>query len=722
MLNSVRTCLLAGVSILAAIPAVAQTPEQTGDNAEVYPGEILVTAQKRVERLQDVPISITAISQDQIENLGSPRMRDLEYSVPNLLIRAQGEHVRPTVIIRGISSTDRNPGYETAVGTYIDGVFQGRGSGFNQNIADVERVEVLKGPQGTLYGKNTIAGAVNIATIKPGDEFSGRALARIGNYDSYEGNAYVTGPLVDGKLFGKVSVFGGQRDGYVKNLADNSRAVDKKEYGARAQLRFVPSDTLEFLFSVDASHDESNYVDGEVIDGVGVVPGTLTINQGDGLAQKNLRGASLAADYELGNGGTFTSITAFRQAKTNWNFDVDRTPDPIIFASYNDNDRNFTQELRYASPSDGPLVYVLGLFYMHQNAKTVRPITLDETAIIGFDSGDEYLGSGNVKTDAYAAFLNVTYSLTDTLKLIGGARYNYEKKRLNYAQDGHFLFGLPDVAGIRDSKGDSDISPTIGLSFEPNRDLTLYSKVSWGYKSGGWNADLIGDTNGDGDVTAADISFGPEKVISYESGLKTTLLDGRLRFNLAAFYLEYDDLQVSQFNVTTATYTIRNAASAKSKGFEIEASADVTREFSMNFGVGYTDATFSNFPDANPAGDNYKGRRLTAPKWTFNASTKYEKELDSGNRVFAVAGLTYRGPQFSEYDNNAFSRLKGYALLDARLGWSFSDDQLEVSLWARNLLDKSYNLTRYREALLYPQTIGTYGMPRTYGVQVLGKF
>lgn len=723
----------ATATLLMSLSAPPASAQDMVDGLE----EIVVTAQRRTENQQLVPISITTIDDNFIETLGAPRLRDLEYSIPNVLFASSDATVRSTISIRGVSTDDRNIGFETGVGVYIDGVYQGRSASFNQNISDIQRIEVLRGPQGTLYGKNTIAGAFNITTIEPGAELQGKGLLRVGNFDNYEGNGFISGPLIDGKLYGKVSAFAGNRSGYYDNLATGTDLANKRESGGRLQLRATPSDVLELTFSADYANDESDFVESEVssvevppIPGLtpldlGLAPGLRTVNQDDGIADRDVWGAALTIDLDLASGHTLTAVSGYRDASTELRTDGDRSPFPVLDIFFFDDNRHFSQELRLASPAGRRLNYLFGIYYFDQEAETMRPILIDETALIGFDTGDEYGNAGTVDTEAYALFFNADYALTDRLTLIAGARFNREEKRLRYTQDGQIVFGLPDVAMLGDELEDDDVSPTVGLRFDVGDNVSAYGKLALGYKSGGWNADFLDgtDVDGDGDFDADDIQFEPERVTSYEIGVKSTLFDNRLRLNMAAFFLDYEDLQVSQFDDDCSCRRINNAGQAESFGAELEFEALLTESLELGGGIGWTEAEFTDFPNADGPGTNFKGNTLAnAPAWTATLSARYGRVLRSGGELYIGGQYTYRDDYFSGTANDPLSSIDGYSLVNAQIGWISADEGLEVFLWARNLLDEDYVIDRFEESLVFTQEITTYGLPRTYGAQFVTRF
>jgi len=327
--------------------------------------EVVVTAQKRTENLQDVPISITAVSERRLEQLSAKNVSDVENFAPNLHFTNTFSNWNPSIRVRGIKTSANNVGYESGFGTYIDGVYIGRSAALLQSLADVEMIEVLRGPQGTLFGKNTTVGAFNVRTRRPGDELEGMLKVEIGNYDLIRTRASISGPLVKDKLFGKISLGTDNRDGFYETINPNAHdAVGEDQRTTRGELRYTPSDDLDIALRWDWTESE-----GYVISYALASLPPLVINQDDLIEERNMKGASLTADYNFGDGYTFTSISAFRSLDLSFEGDLDNSATVFYSMDRTSEFEQFTQELRIASPTGRRFEYVAGLYYFNQKAK-----------------------------------------------------------------------------------------------------------------------------------------------------------------------------------------------------------------------------------------------------------------------------------------------------------------------------------------------------------------
>lgn len=733
-----------------SVPAYAQSADDSAtDNGGL--AEIVVIAQKRSENLQDVPISITALSADDLQARGTNSLKDLQYNVPNLTLFSKSDF-NPNYIIRGISSGARNIGFESSLGVYVDGVYMGRTSSANQELVDIDHVEVLRGPQGVLFGKNTISGALNIFTKRPSNDVEGQVSGEYGNYNAIRANAYVSGPIINDKVYAKVSTFVAKRDGYIRNIlpagtvgTGPNRFDNDKTYGARGELRFTPTESLDIALRGDWSHTRRAGDINEVgaVDNpggfplTGVVPGIRTVSAtGLNQEERTLKGGSLTATYDFDSGAQLVSISALRKLKYNVvEADIDAEPAEFLFVDFADRLNQFTQEVRYVSPSDKSFKYVLGAYYFNQTSDSSRQFSFggDLKDVFGIPREVPVAARpfGQVKTKSFAFFANVSYALTDALELNVGGRYNNERKTLFFGQEGIPLAGLPDVPQTNDRQKTSDFSPSVGVNFRPSKDVLLYARYAKGFKSGGWNADILST-----DVIA-DIRFRPEEISSYELGLKSELLDRRLRVNVALFNLDYTDLQISTYNERTGQFETGNA-SARSRGFELEVTARPTDGLDLGFAVGYSNAKYTNYlvspavPDPDGAGPltgtpavDLKGARLDAPRWTLSASPQYTIPLSDSLDLILRTDFAYRSNTGGD-GLDPTSQIPGFATVDARIGFS-SKSGWALSLWGRNLTDNDYLTNRFTGGNLInyigvTQRLDTYGAPRTYGVSGSFKF
>jgi iron complex outermembrane recepter protein len=758
-LKTVSFLLLASV----AMPLWAQSAP--ADEAVEIP-EIIVTAQKRKEKLIDVPISITALTADQLEQSARRNVRDLQYAVPNLTTYSQTDF-SPNIIVRGFESSARNPGFESSLGIYVDGVFTGRTQSFTQDLDDVERLEVLRGPQGTLFGKNTTTGAINITTKRPGNEFEGRVKFEGGNFDYLRGGLSLSGPIVADKLAVKVSGFATRRDGFVDNVSapEEPAANSDKSHGVRTEIRFTPTDSLDIALRGDYSRRDAIVYQNEISETFtnplelpvnNIIPGVRTIAADRNSEKRDLYGGSLAINYTLGNEGILTSISALRGLKYDAAGDVDSTPLDIFTVGFQDRISQFSQELRYASPDDGPFKYVVGGYYFSQTIKSARAFNLGpivqgtlsgflESRGIPVEVIPDLLTppaidtNSNVRTTSFAVFANGSYDLTEQLSLNAGIRYSNEKKKITLSQVAPLALDIGgaeafiNLPATTDEFKDADFSPTVGLSYKFSNQANVYLRYSKGFKSGGWNAELITPAvavfNANREVTGftlAPISFKPESIANYELGFKSELFDRKLRLNLAVFQQDYSDIQISQFIGGVQGFSTTNAAKARSRGFELELNAKPARGFDLNASLGYANSKYRRYlttdGDGNPV--DFSGQSLETPRWTATLGGQYASPVSESIDLVVGADFSYRSRRPGD-PLDPRSGVPGFSLLDLRLGIE-AGESFSIYLWSKNILNKNYLNSRFTDSsgglVGLTQQAESYGEPRTFGVRASFQF
>ena len=668
--------------------------------------EIIVTARKRVERLQDVPASITAIGEEQIGSLQATSLSDLNVVTPNARVARDGG-----IVIRGISSNTRNSGFEAGASIFLDGVYLGRPVTNNQDLIDVERVEVLRGPQGTVFGKNTSAGAINITTRRPGEELEAKTEAEFGNFGHVRVGGYASGPLVSGVLAGKLSVFSSHSDGYQVDLFNGQRNGAEGVLGSRGELRWTPGD-WDIALRADAARDTGEPVDAEPSQGFALAfaPKRDQIDSDHPLEyEQKGGGVSVTAERTLASGQTLTSITAWRTSRRRLLGDDDFTPLDIAWHVFEDKARHWTQELRLSSSANERLSYVAGLYYFGQDLDSYRPVTLGALNPPFFRG--LFFNLVDVRTSAYAAYANADYHFTPRLTLNAGLRYTYEDKKLDFFQQG---IGPYPNYDLNDAFTDADFSPTLSLSYAVNDDLTTYAKVSRGYKSGGWNPDI---------TTTDQIKFDAETVTNYEIGAKSVLADGRLRVNAAAYYMDYTNLQVNQFLGQFAGFAIRNAGSVPIKGVELEVTAAPLQWLNLSAGFGYNDATYRDYDNgrapSDPGFQDFSGNQVPqSSRYSGFLTVDVHRPIGSAGMLVLRAEQSYQSRVFFEDTNDPVFSAGSYGLLNARIGWERADGAVQVYLYGSNLTDERALIGRRPDSLTLGLLLDTYNPPRTYGVRL----
>ncbi len=673
--------------------------------------EIVVSAQKRSERLQDVPISITAIGTNIMERTRSSQLLDIERLSPNLLF-GTGGNKDMTISIRGISDYTRNVGYDARTGVYLDGVYVGQSQAMNQDLLDIERIEILRGPQGTLFGKNTVSGAINLVTKRPQDELAGLAKMSVGNFDRVDVQAMLNAPLITDKLFMKISGRHARNDGYVTNLFNGKDLNAQNIYSGRAQLRYIASENLEFNLSADALHQKNDVTNGVSVAGAGFdqAPGPRQVNHNaQGFEERDLFGISLTIDYAMGDYDV-TTISSYRWSEA-LNFqEEDYTSLDVMDSDFYDKDNQISQEIRIASPTGKRFDYVAGLYYFYQKRDTNHAATGGaDFAIPGYRATTP----GSIKGNSYAAFVNGNLHITDALTLTAGGRYTYETKDLVYS----IIGGAPLFIALnnyQDRYTDGAFTPRAGISYKISPDILTYFTYSRGFKSGGWNADFLSTTE--------QLSFGPEYADNYEIGFKSTTFDGRLRFNASAFIAKYSDYQVSQFVPTSVgtIITLTNAGEVTTKGVELEFTAIPVENLEISANLGYVDATFDSFKDGGGPGIHYDDNQLPyAPKVSLNIGVDYMYPITSSGALVMHADYSYVDKHYSNPNNLPEYLSPSYSLINMRLGYEH-EAGWGIYAWAHNLTDKLYSY--FTDVSFLGVQRSNYGPPRTYGVEAKYRF
>ena len=712
---------LAACAISFTVPAIA-------DDDDAIIEEIVVTAQKRSQNLQEVPIAITAFNEEMIERSGGNTLADMEFAAPSLNFGRGSRRTRGEINIRGVGSFSRNPGFDARASVYIDGVFVGRSGVFDSDLQDVTSVEVLRGPQGTLFGKNTISGAININTAKPNEENRTRITAGVGNYNLQKYQGFINRALSD-SVFVSLSATDMNQEGFIDNTFLNTDLNGIDRFSGRAKLRILASDRLEINFAYDYLDEEERGGNGEGIradSGVGLAFGQASFSTAMGEREvdhdaheyetREFWGTSLTLDYDLGDGYTLTSISSSREMR--W-FNLNEEDYTRLFigtSAFDEDSEQFTQELRISSPTDGAFSYVAGLYYIDQDISTGRDGTFTGL-FFGRPADDAEVIPTFVKVDAmgWAGYLNATYRFSDALELNAGIRYTYDEKDIDFFLPNPTGFaGVLDMTGqapYRDSYDASDFTPKLGLNWYVNENVLLYGSYSAGFKSGGFNVDFI--------QTLEELPYDEETAQSFEVGLQSTLADGRLRLNVALFDTTFEDFQVQQFqqiSPTVSRIAISNAAEANSQGVEVELTVVPIEGLTLMANAAFIDAEFDSFRECN-AGVDCTGNKLPyAPETKFFVSAEYEFNVtDRGDIMYVRWDWSDTDDYFTHPENTPIVReVDGYDVHNARIGFISADDKWNVSIWGKNLADSDH--LRMAELNFFGVQRGHYEPPRTYGL------
>jgi iron complex outermembrane recepter protein len=710
-------------ALLASGTTVGQGVQQTG---AMGLEEIIVTAQKRTENIQDVPAAVTVLSGTQIENSGAQNVEGLLALVPTLNFRESVSTIDSSIFLRGVGTINFSIAAEPSVAFVLDGVVQARAGEAFGDLYDVERIEVLRGPQGTLFGKNASAGAINVVSRKPGDQFGGYVDVSAFEDNEYRARASVDMPMGE-RVRSRVTAMYGTFDGFIRNLTYGRDVNGYERWGLRGIVEADATDKLTLTFIADYREADDDCC-AEVI---GTTPtGTAAQTQAgidiDGDEVRAVRnnlinrtietswGGSLQADYDLG-GGTLTSITAYRDWENNGLRDGDYADTPYVgIAQLHDfgpqPSTTLTQELRYASASGGRVEYVVGAYYYKAEAErtfqrddivcsasTLPPVNglipcAPGASTLTLPSSRATFGS---EIENVAAFGQATFNVTDALRLIAGGRYTRDEVSAFHDRIPSPIAGpgvRTDGSGYRLNTDDSDFSPRAGIQYDLTDSMMSYATYARGYKGPAFN--VFFNQNPD-QLNAIEA----ETADSYEVGLKTTLFDQRLLFNTAVFYAQYDNFQANNFDLLNGVVITRltNAGKISTRGAEIDVLARPTDTFTVSGGVAYTDAQIDEFnlPAGAPTTDTRKGERLPlAPEWKASLSASWRIALPTSFDLELGATGVYTDEQVSDLNNNPIQRpaltIDSYSVLDANIALVDDDDRYRINLMINNVFDESY--------------------------------
>lgn len=749
-------CAASVASLLAGAPAFAQQgkPDQVQAEEAAAPGEdetIIVTARRRTENLQDVPIAVSAFNAGQLQELQADNLSGIQHAVPNLYLD-QGDASNAVIYIRGVGQNDSLAFADPGVGVYVDDVFIARSQAAFLELFDVERVEVLRGPQGTLYGRNTIGGAVKFVSTPPPDSFDAYLEAGVGNYNAGILKGRIGGPLVDGVLRGKVAFAASRRDGFNTNLFTGQDDGDQRSFSGRASLSYTPTDKLEFLLSIDGRlerPDTSRNPTRETsVTGAPTVltrqtfqptaPFVVDVNAND-RSNISAFGATLKTRYKISDAWGFESITAYRSFDFDLALDTDGSPLRLLDVFVEQDQYQFSQELRASYDNGGRIAATAGVYYFRDRDLTFSGVDNVSATIFGlpvtlFGFSTSSIADTLQVTNSYAAFADASFKLTDELSFSAGLRYTFEDRRsgrrfeqffnpgLSVIQDTPpFLQGVGVPGAVISGEADFDaLTPKVAFTYEPSKDVTLYASVSRGFKSGGFDG-------------RANSNFGfqpflPEFVWSYEGGVKSSALDGRLRANLTYFYNDYSDLQVTSFGAdpVTGVFVSRftNAASARTQGAELELFARPTKRLTFTGNVGFLDADYRSF-DILVGGvptDVTDRRLVNAPRWNAAVGGTYEQPLSKRFVGQLHVDASYRGENAVEITDSPALRQPRTTLINALFSVRTASGRWELQGGVRNLLDEQVRVQGFNLSEFPGVQVGFFAAPRTYDFRLIYRY
>ncbi len=724
---------LTGVALLVALSIPSSVLAQDARRSERALEEVIVTAQKREQNINDVGIAITAFDASTIKDLAFSQPADVASQTTNFSVNTLVTSI-PNFTIRGVGVNDYAINQGTSVGSYVDQVYIASPAMMLFQMFDTERVEVLKGPQGTLYGRNTTGGAVLYISKAPTEEFSASADLEFGNYGYHEIEGAISGPLSD-TLKARVAFNTTQSDGYQKNLTTGETHGGLNRVSWRAMLDWQASDTLEFRLNVHGGTDKSD-LNSFNVGGMGsndTSTGTIDTFDGVPYRDNDSNGVSLIANWDLGS-VTLTSVSAHDELDRFEFGDTDgQVKDGRIDQVLISDISQFTQEIRLAPNQAETVNWVAGLYYSKDE---IDDETVYQTTgagfppfIFGVPSSYAILDSlGNTfqqKSTSKAVFGQLEWDFADRWKLTGGLRYTEEDKELNNVSTPWTAEPGPGESGPVENgllfppasyqKDFSAVSGKIGLDFQLNDDTLLYGSISEGFKSGGFQGTLVFSP-------ANIIPFDEETVLAYELGSKMTLADGSVQLNSAVFFYDYENLQ-AQGTIEGGAggvenlFALQNIGDAEVFGVEIDLHARPAEGLDVSLGVGYLDAEITDpfIAEVQPG-----GKPAVSPKWNLNGRARYEFMSTGSSYWFVQGDFSYQDDVYFDIYETPFLREDGYWLFNARIGIASADGRWDASLWGRNLADSDYRVGGFTGGVAGPVQI--FGPPRTYGVSLSYNF
>jgi iron complex outermembrane recepter protein len=735
-----RACQFTKNTLCAALSLVVAGATQTYAEDIFSLEEIVVTAQKREQSLQDVGIAITAFDGETMEAMGVVNSNEIAAKTPNLNIMSPaGEGGVVSVFIRGIGLNDFALNNTGPVGFYVDDSSIGSSNGQLTTLFDIARVEVLKGPQGTLFGRNTTGGALNIVSNKPTDEFEASVKLTAGNYGYLKTEGMVSGSLTD-TVNARLALVNYESDGYMENLSTGDK-VEKQNFAGRALFDITPSDGLSVLVNIHGSRNDSDsdfygkVSDSDFYEG--------TYGDKEYTINVDTLGGSVKAEYDINDALSLTSITSYDDLNKRHDEEGDMSPAELVEFEYNVDTHTFAQELRLNGEADG-MHWVAGLYYLAETTNWNATTSSDDLPFFGPLTLGTTEGTGHQELTTKAVFGQVEYELTEDWVLTVGGRYTQLDVDVDISGNvpvfEHPLIPFASSIDYSNDLTNEEFSGKLALNYFANTDVMYYGSITRGFKGGGFN----GSTGVDFANYPATAEYDPEILTAYELGLKSTLLDGTMRLNAALFYYDYEDAQVFNSIADPATglprNSIENAKSLELYGVDIDLTWQPLEALFIQAGIGYTHSEFDKFDLTVPQVGGTASADLSGetpqntPEWSATLLANYTWTLGDNGLLMAQVDGSYQSEVFytngyvttagdpSSYDRNEDVGQGSYSLWNARLSWFDASEQLEVALWGKNLSDKEYASYMFELTDVAGSDQVMRGTPRTYGIDVKYNF
>jgi len=653
--------------------------------------EIVVTARKRTENLQDVPDSITAFSASMIEERRIDRIADAIEVTPGVHMISDQDAGTNIITVRGIG-TNRN--LPASIAFVVDGVVLPDSDAFTADLSDVERIEILKGPQGGLYGRNAIGGVINLTTREPTSELEGDVKVGYSSGETKDVFGAISGPIGGDSLLGRVTVKYHDTDGLIENTFTGDNMDYDENTKVTGRLIWKATDALKFDLRASYYDQDAGALWFSSYDVLGTTGGRITEDLAEiepsqddpGFTDRTILDAALVIDYETA-AGTITSITAYDDIDLLFGEDLDATSVRAITDTRQDRDTTgVSQELRFTSPDEGRFRYIVGAYYQQTERDLDTRTAFDYCFFFGFVCGDlppfslsgirvpTQLNKLESEFNQSAVFAQGNYDVTDALELTVALRYDEDKREQH-----DLLTDRTDEATF------SDFQPKVSLAWKATGDLMFYATYAEGYKSGAFNPPPL-------PTQTFPLVVQQEGTTNYELGAKTTWLEDRLQINAAVYHTDYEDVQVFRLDLQTGGQVAINANEARLQGVEIELSARPLESLELTAAYGYTDAEFTDFDGTGV----FDGNRLpNTPLYTFNAAARYEYPLDNGLGIVSRVDYNRTGTIYFADENVGYQPT--YDTVDAQIG--LEADRWSVTLWGRNVLDERYASSVYMRSI-----------------------
>lgn len=686
--------------------------------------EIVVTAQRRSEKLQDVPIAIAAITADALATQGVGGTLDISQSVAGVNVTSQSGSIFPR--IRGVGNSIIGPGFENGVAVYVDGVYFGSTQASILSLNNIRQIEVLKGPQGTLFGRNTTGGLIHVISRDPEEEAGGEAKLSYGNYQTLAADAYVTGALAPNLAADLAGHFSTQGDGYGANRTTGKDVYRQNEDVAlRSSALLTPSDGARFRLTGDYARNHGSMFARRPAPGtrpaLPTVPLDSVWDTATGRDPENrFKGWGVSGRWDQDvDFAQLASITAFRKSRNFSGQDGDMSPTPGINLMLTQKDQQFSQEVQLASNPGSDLTWIVGAFYYNSRGR-FDPAEVQffgpVAPVLPFGVMSTQITSALLKTESAAAFAQATLPVAEATNLTLGARYTAEKRSIDAQQVANLASGVKGfpLSAVSGNKHFSKPTWRVSLDHRFSPEWMTYVSYNRGFKSGGFNG-----------AAPTSPAFAPEVLDAFETGVKSDLLDRSLRLNVAAFYYKYKNIQVSRY--PPGATIIYNGASARIYGVDADLEARITSQFSLSAGMSLSSNKFTRFPDAYyflpaAAGGNSTvirdgtGNHLPeAPEFTANVNASYTIPVSIGEVGLSVS-YSYNDGYYAQPDN-VFAE-PSFGLLNGAVTLTL-DNGVDLQVWGRNLTDEKVTLNLASNNL---STAAGYRPPRTYGVSAKVTF